>query len=49
MKKTEYAPYSQMQHACEIQKEELSLKGRMKGIGYIEQDARDNDELKEIL
>jgi C1A family cysteine protease len=47
--KTEYATYSQMQHACEAKKYNNEQKGRMSGIGYIEKDARDNDELREIL
>ena len=38
-----------MKHACAATPKYLEQKGKMKNIGYIEKDARNNEELKEIL
>ena len=49
LKKEDYSRWSHSHHVCRVKDQELKQKNHIKDIGYVENDGRYNEELRELL
>lgn len=47
--KDDYESFSRFKSSCKLSNDDLQKKKRMSNIGYVENDGRNNEELRELL